>query len=168
MTPMTTGRTMSGRNPPGGPTRRPGMGATARPLLGSGLLLAGLGTATGCAPSDRDCVPPASDCSTTVDFQGSRYVESGSIQRRLKVERVGTAHLPPCYDTSYPGSCPPTEAPTPVQVFRVPGYDPAEVIALRRSNDRTVTTLISDDLSDERIEDLRLELAPPGRGKDSR
>lgn len=144
------------------------MGVTTRALLGSGLLLAGIGTTTGCAPFGPDCAPPAGDCLTSVDFDGTTYVEHDTPRKRQQVTRLGTGRFSPCDDSSYPGSCPATERGDPVKVFRVPGYDPAEVIALRRGHDRPVATLISNGLSEERTEELRLELAPSHRPRHHR
>lgn len=131
------------------------MGVTTRALLGSGLLLAGIGTTTGCAPFDRDCVDPVTDCAVGVDFRGASYSERGFTSQRLPVERLGRGHHTDCNDASAIGMCESNDPPEPVRVFRVAGYSPDEVVAIKEGYDQRVRLLINDDLPRERRDALK-------------
>lgn len=132
----------------------------------AGLILGALLLPTvGCSSDEACAAAPALECVLSVDFRGTTYWDEGEVRLPSKAEPIGTGQLPVCDDNIVVDECgqvwePTEDEPAAQRVYLVPGFDIAEVIAIRWDPDRAATVLISDDLSETRAEALRTALEP--------
>lgn len=120
----------------------------------------------GCAEEEA-CAAPVTSCVLMVEFEGREYYQPAPDVRIDKsAEPLGVGELPTCDDLGPPGRCSPADD-TPAErneVHAVPGFDPAEVVAVRLLPRRPAVTVINGEVSEARLDKLRQRLGalPPG------
>lgn len=93
----------------------------------------------------------AESCAAVVDFDGRRYVGSGSFAYE-RGEKVGTATAPPCDDTSGDDEGSPTRR---VTAYAIKGVDPAAAVAVSGATEDVVFIADQGDEFPPELAELR-------------